>query len=113
MGLILDVQAKAAVPGGREVREVREAPDLTGTKWQFPGTATVVEFLKGGQVRFGDTKSPGKWRQKGKTVVFDCNDYTLFELEFVNADEMTGTWRRLQGEDVGQKNPSGLKRLKP
>jgi len=106
LGVLVDIQGKPVakvVPG---------APDVTGTKWQFPGTNSTVEFLAGGRVRFNDTQAPGKWRQEGKSVVFDCNNFTLFELELVGNDEMTGTWRRLQGDDVGTKNPSGLKRIR-
>ena len=85
---------------------------LVGTKWQFPGTKTTVEFLAGGRVHFkfesGD--ADGKWEQKGNKVTFDANGFTLFELE-MKGDEMTGTWTRLKGEDVGKKYPSGLKKI--
>jgi hypothetical protein len=85
---------------------------LVGTKWQFPGTKTTVEFLAGGRVHFkfesGD--ADGKWEQKGNKVTFDANGFTLFELE-MKGNEMTGTWTRLKGEDVGKKYPSGLKRI--
>jgi acyl carrier protein len=88
------------------------SPDtgLVGTRWQFPGTTTTIEFLEGGRFLWNGQQATGTWKQEGNSVTINVNDFTLFELT-MNGDEMTGTWHRLQGEEAGKKYPSGLRRL--
>lgn len=89
-------------------------PRLEGSKWQFPYSkvtkkATTVEFLDGGRFRSDGTLANGFWKQNGKEVVINMNDFTLFRLT-IDGDTMRGTWERLHGEDAGEKNPSVLHR---
>jgi hypothetical protein len=102
LGVLVDVRGRAPSSG------------LEGTVWQFDGTETTVQFLGGGKVLFRNKKqnseSTGSWQQTGRSVKFDSNGYTLFELD-IDGDRMTGTWKRLKGEDVGQKYPSSMKRI--
>jgi hypothetical protein len=87
-------------------------PRLEGTLWQFAGTQTTVEFLSGGRVRYNNSTYGGKWEQQGKSLRFDSNGYTLFEV-VINGDEMKGTWRRLRGSDVGMTSPTELRKIAP
>ena len=103
MGLLLDIRsgAPSTRPAGSR---------LEGTTWQFGGSDTTVQFLAGGRVRFSNSDTGGQWEQNGNAVKFDANNYTLFEVT-VTGDEMTGTWRRLQGPDVGMESPTSLRRV--
>ena len=93
---------------------VRPAPltaaSVIGTTWQFNGTSTTVEFLADGRFLWNNQPQTGSWKQDGNSVTIDVNGFTLFQLT-VQGDTMTGSWERLQGEDVGRKNPSSLKRI--
>lgn len=83
---------------------------VAGTTWQFGGGSSKVTFFSNGEVDFSDTEAGGKWRQDGNKLSFDCNNFTLFEVT-IEGDQMTGTWRRLQGEDVGITAPTSLTRV--
>jgi hypothetical protein len=87
------------------------SPSLVGTKWRFPGTQTTIEFLEDGRFLWNGKPANGFWKQDGTAITINVNDYTLFELT-MDGDSMTGTWKRLQGDEAGQKNPSGLKRIR-
>jgi hypothetical protein len=107
-GTLLDVRG----PANRPTRELKvENPGLEGSKWRFPGTQTTIEFLAGGRFRWNGEVSRGYWKLEGNALTINVNDYTLFRLT-PEGDEMKGTWERLQGEDIGKKNPSGLRRIK-
>jgi hypothetical protein len=84
---------------------------LVGTKWKFLGTQTTIEFLRDGKFRWNGAAATGHWTKVGTSVVINLNDFTLFELTR-SGDKMTGTWKRLRGNDAGVKNPSGLERVR-
>ncbi len=85
---------------------------LVGSKWKFPGTSTVIELQAGGKLLWNGEAIKAEWKQEGDKVTINVNDFTLFELTLVSADKMTGTWKRLKGDDVGLVAPSGLERIK-
>jgi len=84
---------------------------LLGTRWQFPGTQTTIEFLEDGRFLSNDKPAKSSWKLEGKKLTININDFTLFQLTNNGDDTMTGTWERLKGEDVGKTFPSGLKRI--
>ncbi|MBW3595998.1 MAG: hypothetical protein KY475_01840 [Planctomycetes bacterium] len=86
------------------------ASGLVGSKWRFGGTDTTVEFLEGGKFLWSGSATNGFWKQEGATVTINVNNFTLFQF-ILEGDRMTGTWERLQGEDVGEKNFSSLQRI--
>jgi hypothetical protein len=123
LGALLDVRPAPALPnpsGSSVAGTVRSAPALpnpsgssvAGTVWKFGGTDTTVEFLPGGRVRFSNSEYGGNWTQEGRSLRFDSNGFTLFEVQ-INGDEMSGTWRRLRGDDIGLTSPTSLQRVSP
>ena len=87
------------------------ASTLVGTKWRFDGMKTTVEFLEGGVVRWdGALETTTHWKQDGNSVEINANDFTLFRFT-LNGNTLKGTWERLKGDEVGQKNPSGLTKV--
>ncbi len=98
------------VPASTQGRLKTFAKTVSGTKWQFNGTKTTIEFLAGGSFRWNGEASRGWWKQEGKSILVNVNDFTLFRLS-VDGDAMSGTWERLQGQDKGKQYPSGLKRI--
>jgi len=114
VALVAAASVSAQAPSASGVATSRSAPSIEGTKWQFPYSTitkktTTLEFLGGGRFRSDGTVARGFWKQNGKEVVINMNDFTLFRLN-IDGDTMRGTWERLHGDDAGRKSPSILTR---
>jgi hypothetical protein len=101
--VLIDVGAPAAAPG--------PTASLAGTRWQFSGTDSTIELLEDGKFLWNGENAKGWWKQDGKSVTVNVNDFTLFEL-ILEGDRLNGTWKRLKGEDAGIKRPSSARRIK-
>jgi hypothetical protein len=80
-----------------------------GTTWAW-SNGNGVEFLKGGRVRFTNYAYGGSWQQHGDNVTFDQNGAALFDV-VIAGDAMSGTWRRLKGDDTRATFPTYLRKL--
>ena len=86
-----------------------QAATVAGTTWAW-SNGNGVEFLKGGRVRFSNYAYGGSWQQHGDNVVFDQNGAALFDV-VIAGDVMSGTWRRLKGDDTRATFPTYLRKL--
>jgi TolB-like protein len=68
--------------------------DVTGTTWEF-GLGNTITFLDGGIVYFNKLNARGHWKQKGNRVVFDCNNFTGYQV-VIEGEKMKGVWYRIK-----------------
>jgi hypothetical protein len=96
-------------------------PSVAGTQWAFPPhssevpgapTQLVVTFLADGTATFSGLTTGGHWTQNGAELVFDSNGFTEYRV-VISSNQMTGTWKRLQGPDVGKDHETSLARVPP
>ena len=65
----------------------------------------------GGSVRMNGFDSEGSWEFKGGKLIFDCNNFTGYEVE-VTGDKMSGIWKRLRGDDFGLTSGTSLTKIR-
>jgi hypothetical protein len=99
--------SQEAAPSRASVRG-QQLPTVAGTTWRW-SNGNGVEFLPGGRVRFTNYAYGGAWQQDGANVTFDQNGATLFDV-VIAGDVMSGTWRRLKGDDTRSTSPTYLRR---
>jgi len=92
------------------IAEAAGVVTLVGTKWQFPGTKSTVEFLAGGKLRWNDDDTDGTWKRDGNSIEINVNDYTLFHFT-LDGNTMQGYWERLKGSEKGMTLDSSLTRI--
>ena len=82
-------------------------PSIEGTTWMWSEGRTV-QFLKGGRVHFNNYAYGGYWQQHDDLVTFDQNGVMLFDV-VIAGNVMSGTWRKLKGDDTRSTFPTYLK----
>jgi hypothetical protein len=95
-------------PPSRVSAPAQQPPNVVDTTWRW-SNGNGVEFLKGGRVRFTNYAYGGAWQQDGANVTFDQNGSVLFDV-VIAGDAMSGTWRRLKGDDTRSTSPTYLRR---
>jgi len=93
-----------------------KSQSVVGT-WLFPGTKTGVTFQENGEVSFSSEddlskeqwESDGKWEQIGRKILFDCNNFTIYDVELYG-DRMIGFWYPTSGEVAGVRSRTVLER---
>ena len=92
----------------RPSARAHQAPTIAGTTWRW-NDGRAVEFLPGGRVRFNNYVYGGNWEQHGDSVTFDQNGVMLFDV-VIAGNAMSGTWRKLKGDDTRATFPTSLRR---
>jgi len=78
--------------------------NVAGTTWEFELGDTIT-FLAGGIVYFNKINAKGKWQQKGRRIVFDCNNFTGYDV-VIEGNQMKGVWYRIKTPE--KTNPTFL-----
>jgi hypothetical protein len=91
------------------------APSVEGSKWQFPysaitKTTSTLEFLPAGRIRSNGGFIRGFWKQNGKQLTVNQNDYTLLKMT-IDGDTMYGEGEYLKGPSIGMKFSPSLTRV--
>lgn len=93
--------------GGKLPEVAAENQSVIG-RWLFPGTKSIVTFQENGEVVFTlesdfekeRWEAGGKWEQLERKVLFDCNNFTVYDVEF-HGDRMIGTCFHTSGDHAG------------
>lgn len=93
--------------GAKLTKRTAETQVVVGT-WLFPESTTLVTFLENGEVVFRleseldqeKWDARGKWEQIGQKVLFDCNNFTVYDVE-CHGDRMIGTCFHTAGDHAG------------
>jgi hypothetical protein len=99
--------SQQAQPPGASAR-TEHRPSVEGTTWAW-SEGRSVQFLSGGRVRFSNYAYGGYWQQHGDSVTFDQNGVMLFDV-VIAGNAMSGTWRKLKGDDTRSTFPTNLKK---
>jgi len=92
----------------RASARAQEQPTIEGTTWAW-SEGRSVQFLTGGRVRFSNYAYGGYWQQHGDSVMFDQNGVMLFDV-VIAGNVMSGTWRKLKGDDTRSTFPTYLRK---